>query len=99
MLEGKAALVTRGGSGLGRASAIALARAGASVTVADVDEQGGKQTADLASDEGADADFVRADVTQVSDKLCPDLDLLKAGITREKVQLIGFTVSGVEFAQ
>ena len=68
VLEGKAALVTGGGSGLGRASAIALARAGATVTVADVDEQGGKETATLVSEEaGGDADFVRADVTQADE--------------------------------
>jgi NAD(P)-dependent dehydrogenase (short-subunit alcohol dehydrogenase family) len=60
--------VTGGGSGLGRASAIALARAGATVTVADVDEQGGKETAALVSEEaGGDADFVRADVTQADE--------------------------------
>jgi NAD(P)-dependent dehydrogenase (short-subunit alcohol dehydrogenase family) len=68
VLEGKSALVTGGGSGLGRASAIALARAGASVTVADVDEHGGKETADLVSEEaGGDAEFVRADVTQADE--------------------------------
>ena len=67
-LEGKAALVTGGGSGLGRASAIALARAGATVTVADVDEQGGKETVTLVIEEvGGDADFVRADVTQADE--------------------------------
>ena len=68
VLEGKAALVTGGGSGLGRASAIALARAGATVTVADVDEQGGKETAGLVFEEaGGDADFVRADVTRADE--------------------------------
>jgi NAD(P)-dependent dehydrogenase (short-subunit alcohol dehydrogenase family) len=68
VLEGKAALVTGGGSGLGRASAIALARAGATVTVADVDEEGGKETAALVSEEaGVDAEFVRADVTQADE--------------------------------
>ena len=68
VLEGKAALVTGGGSGLGRASAIALARAGATVTVADVDEQGGNETAALVFEEtGGDADFVRADVTQADE--------------------------------
>lgn len=64
-LDGKAALVTGGGSGLGRASAIAFARAGATVTVADVDERGGKETAALVFEEaGGDADFVLADVTR-----------------------------------
>jgi NAD(P)-dependent dehydrogenase (short-subunit alcohol dehydrogenase family) len=66
-LAGKAALVTGGGSGLGRASAIALARAGATVTVADVDEQGGKETVTLVFEAGGDADFVRADVTQADE--------------------------------
>jgi NAD(P)-dependent dehydrogenase (short-subunit alcohol dehydrogenase family) len=67
-LDGKAALVTGGGSGLGRASAIALAHAGATVTVADVNEQGGKETAALVfEDAGGDGDFVRADVTQPDD--------------------------------
>ena len=46
-LTGKAALVTGGGSGLGRASAIAMAQAGATVTVADVNENGGKETVAL----------------------------------------------------
>ena len=67
-LDGKAALVTGGGSGLGRASAIALARAGATVTVADVNEDGGKETAALVYEEaGGDAEFVRADVTRPDD--------------------------------
>jgi NAD(P)-dependent dehydrogenase (short-subunit alcohol dehydrogenase family) len=67
-LEGKAALVTGGGSGLGRASAIALARAGATVTVADVNEDGGKETTALVYEQaGGDAEFVRADVTRPDD--------------------------------
>jgi NAD(P)-dependent dehydrogenase (short-subunit alcohol dehydrogenase family) len=66
-LEGKAALVTGSGSGLGRASAIAMARAGATVTVADVNEDGGKETVALVLEKGGDADFVRADVTRPDD--------------------------------
>ena len=39
LMEGKAGLVTAAGSGIGRASAIALAKAGAKVMVSDVSEE------------------------------------------------------------
>ena len=42
---GKVAFVTGAGSGIGRASAIAFAKAGASVTVVDINETGLQQTA------------------------------------------------------
>ena len=42
-LDGKVAIVTGGGSGLGRASAIALAAAGAKVVVGDVDDDGQRE--------------------------------------------------------
>jgi NAD(P)-dependent dehydrogenase (short-subunit alcohol dehydrogenase family) len=57
-LEGKVGLVTGGASGIGRAVVEHLAKAGASVMVADVDEAGGSEVADSVG--GA---FVRTDVT------------------------------------
>ncbi|MEU6069806.1 SDR family NAD(P)-dependent oxidoreductase [Streptomyces sp. NPDC047082] len=46
-LQGKVAIVTGGASGLGRASALALAEAGAKVVVADLDARGGREVAEL----------------------------------------------------
>jgi NAD(P)-dependent dehydrogenase (short-subunit alcohol dehydrogenase family) len=56
---GRVALVTGAGAGIGRASTLAFARAGASVIVADVDRVAGQETAELA---GAGARFVHVDV-------------------------------------
>lgn len=46
-LQDKVAIVTGGASGLGRATALALAKAGARVVVADLDAQGGREVADM----------------------------------------------------
>jgi len=64
---GKVGLVTGAGSGIGRATAIELARAGASVTVADVDEARGVETVELIRADGGDADFVYCDVVRDAD--------------------------------
>jgi NAD(P)-dependent dehydrogenase (short-subunit alcohol dehydrogenase family) len=59
---GKVALVTGAASGIGRATALAFARAGARVIAADVDEAGGEETVRLVGAAGGEAVFVRTDV-------------------------------------
>lgn len=63
LLKDKVAIVTGAGSGIGRASALAFARAGARVTVADVDVAGGNATLELIRQAGGEAQFVATDVS------------------------------------
>ena len=57
----KVAIVTGSGSGIGRASALLFAREGAKVTVADLDEQDGRETAESTKKNGGNAIFVVGD--------------------------------------
>lgn len=61
--EGKVALVTGAGSGIGRASALAFARSGARVAVCDVNSAGGGDTVQQIASAGGEARFFKADVT------------------------------------
>lgn len=62
-LSGKSAIVTGGGRGIGRETALLLAQAGASVTIADMDELGAKNVAEEIGNMGGAAIAVRTDVT------------------------------------
>ncbi len=64
---GKAAIVTGAGSGIGRATALALASEGAAVTLADSDMADGEDALQAAIALGARAIFVRADVAKDAD--------------------------------
>lgn len=63
-MKGKIALVTGAGSGIGRASALAFAEAGANVVVSDIDRQAAEQTVALIGAAGGNAVCIPADVSQ-----------------------------------
>jgi NAD(P)-dependent dehydrogenase (short-subunit alcohol dehydrogenase family) len=65
--EDKVALVTGGSSGIGRATALAFAHAGARVVIADIAEDGGEETIALIKGAGGAAIFVRTDVSKAAD--------------------------------
>src|SRR5215207_10417548 len=66
-IEDKVAVVSGGASGIGRAAVLALVERGAKVVVADVDEDGGRSTAEMAEEAGGAAMFCRCDVTKTEE--------------------------------
>ncbi|RLC97350.1 MAG: short chain dehydrogenase [Chloroflexi bacterium] len=63
-LEGKVALVTGGSSGIGRAAALAFAREGAKVVIADVLVEGSRETVSMIQRSGGQAVALETDVTR-----------------------------------
>jgi NAD(P)-dependent dehydrogenase (short-subunit alcohol dehydrogenase family) len=66
--EGKVALITGGAAGIGRTTALAFAREGAKIVIADINVQGGEETVKMIRDAGGEAVFVKTDV-RISDEV------------------------------
>jgi NAD(P)-dependent dehydrogenase (short-subunit alcohol dehydrogenase family) len=62
-LKNKVAFITGAGAGIGRASSILFGNEGAKVAVADIDQFGGKETVHLINGSGAQAIYIKTDVT------------------------------------
>jgi NAD(P)-dependent dehydrogenase (short-subunit alcohol dehydrogenase family) len=67
MLKGKVALVTGGGSGIGRATAVLFAHNGAPVLVADINRSAGQETVDTIREQSSEAEFIRTDIGKMAD--------------------------------
>ena len=66
LLDGKSALITGGGGGIGRATALAFAREGARVAVADAVQEAAQQTVALVNQAGGQAMSLAGDVTDAA---------------------------------
>jgi NAD(P)-dependent dehydrogenase (short-subunit alcohol dehydrogenase family) len=100
-LRGKVALITGGGSGMGRASSLLFAREGATVAVVDRADEAGEETVRLIEADGGTASFIHADVADAADvenmvettvKTYGRLDVLfnNAGIEGPSVNLLEY---------
>ncbi len=92
LLEGKIAVITGAGSGIGRASALCFAEEGATVVVSDIDITGGEQTADLIKQSGGAASFAKCDVSKAS-----EVEALISGVVAAHGRIdCAFNNAGVE---
>ncbi|GGC37019.1 short chain dehydrogenase [Novosphingobium marinum] len=92
-LEGKAALVTGGGSGIGQAVAIAFAREGAKVMICGRREEAGMETVGMIEKAGGTCKFFQCDVTQAD-----QVEALVAETVKAYGQLdVAFNNAGVYF--
>ena len=66
-LKDKVALITGGGSGIGREASLLFAKEGAAVVVADVTDDAGRETVGRIKAEGGRASYVHADVSSADD--------------------------------
>ncbi|MBN8207854.1 glucose 1-dehydrogenase [Bacillus sp. NTK071] len=102
-LQDKVAIVTGGGGGIGRATALRFASEGAKVVVSDIHSESGEESVDQIIKMGGDAIFVRTDTSIEGDmkalveeceKQYGGLDIFfnNAGVSNEEVKLVDISV-------
>ena len=92
LLEGKVALVTGGGSGIGRATALIFAREGAKVVVADLNGEAAERVKDEIIARGGEATAIRADVSKEADAEA----MVKAAVDAFGTLDVAFNNAGIE---
>ncbi len=92
--QDKSVIVTGAGSGIGRAAAIAFAAEGANVTVADIDEHNGRATVSQLRDLGAQAEFIRVDVSRAADCAA----MVEQAVSRHGRLDVAFNNAGINIA-
>jgi NAD(P)-dependent dehydrogenase (short-subunit alcohol dehydrogenase family) len=91
LFNGKTAIVTGAASGIGRTSALLYAKKGAKIVVSDVDSNGGQETVQMITDQGGEAFFFQADVSD--HKQCEAL--VEATVSEYGRLDIGFNNAGI----
>ncbi|MDP4549880.1 glucose 1-dehydrogenase [Alkalihalobacillus macyae] len=102
-LQDKVAIVTGGGGGIGRATALRFAREGAKVVVSDIHSESGEESVDQITKMGGESIFVRTDTSMEGDmkalveeceKRYGGLDIFfnNAGVSNEEVKLVDISV-------
>jgi NAD(P)-dependent dehydrogenase (short-subunit alcohol dehydrogenase family) len=93
-LQGKVAVVTGGGNGIGRACCVRFAEEGARVVVADLLAEAGKETVDLVSAAGGESHLVELDASQRDATRA----LMQTAVDRFGALDVLVTAAGVSFA-
>lgn len=65
--ERQTAVITGGATGMGRATALAFAQEGATVSIFDFNKEQGQKTVQIIADQGGQAGFFHCDVTKADD--------------------------------
>ena len=92
-VQGRTIIVTGGASGIGKATALLLAREGARVFIGDVDEDGGRTTAAEAAAERLALEFLLVDLTD-----SPSIDAFAATV-HQRVERVDGLVNGAGWDQ
>jgi NAD(P)-dependent dehydrogenase (short-subunit alcohol dehydrogenase family) len=65
-LKNKVALITGGGSGIGRETTLLFTKEGARVVVVDINDEGGQETVSMVEAQGGQATYLHADISKAA---------------------------------